>query len=122
MELNSSSIPLTAISTKIPQRLAGYQFHPCDYDEYVAHIRHVFKGPRSRAALLHGGIVGRLAREYLAIDMAALGPSSAVTIHRLGFSIESQGVEYWDDGLTDEELGIICGLHHCFTGMYLRSL
>jgi len=74
--------------------------------------------PRGRAALLRGGIVARIAREHIAIDSALLGPSSAVIAHRLGMHVtDPRGLEFWDDDLTENEIGIICGVHRCFTGM-----
>ncbi|KDR66683.1 hypothetical protein GALMADRAFT_147735 [Galerina marginata CBS 339.88] len=113
-----SSISLDAITTKIPRRLANYKFLPADYHAYVAQRARFFSSsPRTRAALLEGGMTGRLAREHLGIEDAALGPSTAVTIHRLGYSIDcSSGATYWDDKLTPEEIAVICGLHHCYTG------
>src|SRR5271155_3473254 len=51
-------------------------------------------------------------------DCVALGPSSAVTVRRDGFSFED-GTDgtYWDDALSKEEIHIICGLYRCYTGM-----
>jgi hypothetical protein len=46
------------------------------------------------------------------------GPSSSVTAHRLGCSVEDNGATYWDDGLSDDELAVICGLYCCYTGTF----
>jgi hypothetical protein len=68
--------------------------------------------------LLRGGIVARIAREHIDTDSALFGPSSAVIVHRLGIHVvDKNGSELWDDHLTENEIGIICGLHHCYTGM-----
>jgi hypothetical protein len=59
-----------------------------------------------------GGIVARLAREHIDIDVAALGPSTAVTTHNIGLHLTtSDGHVYMDDLLTKEEVDIICGLY-----------
>ena len=71
---------LDDILTIVPIRLSNYIFKPSDYDVYVHHRAMILLSPRGCAALLQGGIVGRLAREHLAIESACLGPSSAVTV------------------------------------------
>ena len=116
-----SSIDLNAFKTRIPRRGANYRFTPADFDLYVAERKQLLATPRARAAILQGGIVGRLAREHLEVDSVAFGPSSSVTVHRLGCSIEDEGagVTYWDDGLTSDELAVICGLYCCYTGMFI---
>jgi hypothetical protein len=104
--------------TLIPIRLSGYRFGPSDYEAYIRHRAQLLTSPRGRAALLRGGIVARIAREHIDTDSALFGPSSAVIVHRLGIHIvENNGSELWDDDLTENEIGIICGLHHCYTGM-----
>ena len=78
----------------------------------------ILSSPRGCAALLQGGIVGHLAREHLAIELACLGPPSTVTVHCIGFNIINKiGKKYWDDELTDDEIDVICRLHCCYTGM-----
>jgi hypothetical protein len=113
-----SSIPLDAIKTRIPRRGANYHFTPTDFGSYVAEREQLLATPRGRAAILQGGIVGRLAKEHLEVDSVTFGPSSSVTAHRLGFSVEVAGITYWDDGLSDDELAIICGLYCCYTGIF----
>jgi hypothetical protein len=108
---------LSDIVTIVPIRLSDYVFKPSDYEVYVHQRAMILSSPRGRAALLRGGIVGRLAREHLSIDSACLGPSPSVTIHRIGFNItDKHGVKYWDDDLTENEINVICGLHHSYTG------
>jgi hypothetical protein len=113
-----SSIPLDSIKTRIPRRGANYHFTPADFGSYVAERKQLLATPRARAAVLRGGIVGRLAKEHLEADSVVFGPSSIVTSHRLGYSVQVAGTIYWDDGLTADELAIICGLYCCYTGMF----
>jgi hypothetical protein len=111
-------LSLSDIVTIVPIRLSDYVFKPSDYEVYVHQRAMILSSPRGRTALLRGGIVGRLAREHMSIDSACLGPSPSVTIHRIGFNItDKRGVKYWDDDLTENEINVICGLHHCYTGM-----
>ena len=107
--------------TLVPIRLSGYRFKPSDYEAYICQCAHILTSPRGLTALLRGGLIARIAREHLGLDSAALGPSSSVTVHRMGLSIVRQdGSKYWDDELTQIEVEVICGLHRCFTGSGLQ--
>ena len=117
-----SSRTLNNDQTLLPMRLSDYQFGSDDYQAYVRHRAQFLTSPRGRAALLRGGIVARIAREHIAIDSALLGPSSAVTTHRLGMHVtDNRGLEFWDDDLTENEIGIICGAYRCFTGIFFGN-
>jgi len=98
-----SSVHLDAFKTRIPRRGAGYLFSLADYGSYVAERKQLLAIPRARAAILRGGIVGRLAKEHLEVDSVTFGPSSSVAAHRIGYSVEANGVTYWDDGLSNDE-------------------
>jgi hypothetical protein len=113
-----SSVDLNAFKTRIPRRGTNYSFTPADFASYIAERKQLLATPRARAAILQGGIVGRLAKEHLEVDSVMFGPSSSVTAHRLGCSVEDAGITYWDDGLSDDELAVICGLYCCYTGMF----
>lgn len=109
---------LSDIFVLVPIRLSDYIFKPSDYEVYVHQRAMILSSPRGRAALLRGGIIGRLAKEHLGIESACLGPSHSVTVHRIGFNVTDKfGIQHWDDELTDTEIDVICGLHHCYTGM-----
>ena len=74
--------------------------------------------PLKDMQLLEGGIIGQIAKEHLGHDSMALGPSTTVTIHHQGFSFtDAASVIYWDDKLTDDEIHMICGVYHCYTGI-----
>ena len=113
-----SSRTLNNDQTLLPMHLSDYQFGSDDYEGYVRHRAQLLMLPRGRAALLQGGIVAWIAREHIAVDSVLLGPSSSVIVHRLAMHItDTSGLEFWDDDLTENEIGIICGVHQCFTGM-----
>ena len=107
--LNNDSIVL-------PMCLSHYQFGSNDYEAYVHHCAQLLMLLQGHAALLQGGIISQISREHISIDSALFGPSSAVTTHRLGIYVTNKdGMEFWDDNLTENEIEIICGVHWCFT-------
>ena len=115
MPTNKTAI--RAARVLIPIRVKEYVFNESDYHSYVREQARILSSPRGRAALLEGGIISRIAKEHLGHDRTVLGPSSAVTVHRQGFSYtDSLGVMHWDDRLTDDEISNICGLYRCYTG------
>ena len=100
----------------------SYIFKPNDYEVYICHHAHFIKSPRGCAALLRGGIVAQIAREHIGLESAMLGPSSVVTVHLIGMHLtDDSGAQFWDDDLNENEIGIVCGLHHCLTGMAFQS-
>jgi len=106
-----------AVRSSISIRVRDYKFGLEDYHAYVQERARILSSPRGRAALLEGGLIGRLAKEHLGHHSAALGPSSAVTQRRQGFSFtDADDITYWDDRLTDDEIHLICGMYHCYTG------
>ncbi|KAF8805350.1 hypothetical protein BYT27DRAFT_7193104, partial [Phlegmacium glaucopus] len=112
------SVPssIKTVCTVIPIRVQDYRFNVSNYHSYIQEQARLLSSPRGRAALLEGGLIGRIAKEHLGHDCAALGPSSAVTVHRQGFSFtDKAGITYWDDKLMDNEILTICGLYHCYT-------
>lgn len=106
------------ISPLISFRPADYKFSARDYQAYVENRTNVLSRPHSRAALLRGGIVWRLAKEHLSLDAALHGPSSAVILNRTGFIFgdKDDAWSLWDDDLVGDEADLICGLHKCYTG------
>ena len=67
---------------------------------------------------LHGGLLGRIAREYLSEDAVLDGPSIEVKWHRAGCVYPSThtGSSYWDDSLTEDEIAVVCGTYVLYTG------
>jgi hypothetical protein len=80
----------------------------------------VLTSPQGRAALLRGGIVGRIAKEFLSMDGVLDGPSVEVTAHRVGYIAPSgkDNTRFCDDQLTDNEIAIICGTYSLYTGEF----
>ncbi|KAK7031254.1 hypothetical protein VNI00_013505 [Paramarasmius palmivorus] len=92
-------------------RPRDYEFNLLDYASYV-HQRNLFlQTPRGRAAVLLGGIVGRIASDIVSIDDIVEGPRQMMDLRGFGECITFQSEHYWDDQLTEEELDLICGLY-----------
>lgn len=103
----------------VPVRLPEYKFTLDDYYAYEQQRAALLSDPRiARAALLRGGIVWRLAVATLSFDDVLEGPTTAATLRRQGVVIKTsdKSVDLCDDGLSQVEFNIICGLHHCLTG------
>lgn len=87
-----------------------------DYAYYVDTQTSFLSLPRGRAAILRGGIVWRLAIEYLgdrAEHFVAHGPSDDVL--RFGRQRFYNGGEFWDDDLTETEMDLICGVYKLYS-------
>jgi hypothetical protein len=108
-----SNIPI------LPIRLTGYQFTQKDYLVYEKHRASILSSQRGRAALLCGGIVWRLAKDFLSADAVLQGPSPAATVHRWGFKAATsrEDCKLHDDDLSELDLDLICGVYRCYTGM-----
>jgi hypothetical protein len=105
----------------VPIRLPGYKFTQDDYYAYEQQRAALLSDPRvARSALLRGGIVWRLAVATLSFDDVLEGPTTAATLQRRGIIVRTSddSTDLCDDGLSQLELDIICGLHRCYTGMF----
>ena len=105
----------------VPSRLFGYTFSIQDYYAYEQERAALLKNPRiARSALLRGGIVWRLAVTTMSFDDVLEGPSTAVTVYRQGniFNTADSSVNLCDDGLSQDEMDVICGLHYCQNGKF----
>lgn len=102
----------------VPIRLSGYRFTTRDYNAYLHQRAAILSGPGGRAALLQGGILWRLAVQETSFDSVIQGPSSSVLIHRSGIAYEDpqSGNRFWDDGLSENQVLLLCGAYICYTG------
>ena len=75
-------------------------------------------------AFLWGGILGRIAKEYLSKDGVLDGPLIEITAHRVGYlgPSESNDIKYCDDQLMEDEIAIICGTYSLHTHKITFSL
>ncbi|KAE9402071.1 hypothetical protein BT96DRAFT_782134, partial [Gymnopus androsaceus JB14] len=97
-------------------RPKGYQFSIVDYHSYRATLEDFLRSPRGRAAILKGGLVARLAEDFITFESVGLGPSDDVLqFGHCQKSCQDPSLGYWDDELTVEELDLICGVYRVDT-------
>src|SRR6202522_1977880 len=109
------------LAITVPVRLPDYAFTRDDYYAYEQERAALLSNPRiARSALLRGGIVWCLAVATLSFNDVLKGPTTAATVHRQGivFKTSDNSTDLCDDGLTQLELDVICGLHYCYTGLF----
>ena len=101
-------------------RQIDHTFTTADFDVAMQACQSVLSSPQGRAALLRGGIVGRIAKEFLSVDGVLDGPSVEVTAHRVGYIALSgkDDSRYCDDQLTANEIAIICGTYSLYSGKF----
>ncbi|KAJ6524934.1 hypothetical protein B0H19DRAFT_931432 [Mycena capillaripes] len=87
-----------------------------DYNAYVSIRSSFFRSRRGRAALLYGGIIGRLARSEVSNEEVLRGPSDDALLEGICLWDGKSPFAYWDDYLTEEEIDLICGVYHVSTG------
>ncbi|KAJ7137624.1 hypothetical protein C8R43DRAFT_1019908 [Mycena crocata] len=106
-----------------PNRVLGLESRPVgyiptlvDHDLYVNQRESFLRSPRGRAALLAGGIIGRLARDIADERSVFNGPSDGVLTTGVCLWNETNAIAYWDDTLTEDEIDLICGVDRIATG------
>lgn len=87
-----------------------------DYLIYKHYCNSFFHSSRGRAAILAGGLIARLARDYVDMSEIYYGPSNDVTTDGKCYYHEHT-MGYWDDCLTEHEVDLICGVYRVDTGM-----
>ena len=109
----SSDEPLSKAYTPVSFWREKYQFTPLDFESAMLHSKSILQAAGGRAAILRGGILDHILQECLSVDGMLNGPSAEVTLHCAGFVIPSKvpGYSYWDDDLTEYEIGIIIHRH-----------
>jgi hypothetical protein len=99
------------------ERHEGYIPGAADYEAYENARDAFLRSPRARAALLKGGIVWRLAMEFIEPGLVLAGPSDDALVCGQPFRPTAGDLEYWDDELTVDELDLICGVYRVRTGI-----
>ena len=119
-----SDKPLSKSYSPVSFQKEKHKFTKLDFDSAMLHSKATLQSAGGRAAMLHGGILSRIAQEFLSIDGVLEGPSAEVTLHRTGFVTpsESPGYSYWDDGLTEDEIATIIGTYAMYTGIFFFSV
>ncbi|KAI0740369.1 hypothetical protein C8Q76DRAFT_590759, partial [Earliella scabrosa] len=85
-----------------------------EYRAYEEWARALLIKPRVRAAILHGGVVWRIALELLGLDAigrTTAGPSEECHVYGHEFLAPSRQDPLYDDQLMLNELSVICGVY-----------
>ncbi|KZT36458.1 hypothetical protein SISSUDRAFT_1130375 [Sistotremastrum suecicum HHB10207 ss-3] len=100
-------------------RTEDVKFVPEDYENYKAHCARLLSRPGGRAALSHGGLIWRIAKQYIGAESVLNGPSTDATVYGLcwGFHVKSSSYEgqVFDDLLTFDVASALCGVVNCFS-------
>jgi hypothetical protein len=102
-------------------RAQNYRPDAADYAAYEMARNAFLRFSHARAALLRGGILWRLAMEALEPNDAVQGPSDHIIDHGLVI-LSSNGVQYWDDNLSEDECDLICGVYKVYTSMFILQV
>lgn len=98
-------------------RLSGYKFTVQDYQHYMAKCRAILRGSNARAALLAGGIIWRLALDFVDIKRATEGPSQVARGEGKVYARDGEHFLY-DDVLDANTAAILCGMYCLPTGKF----
>ena len=102
----------------IPYHLSNYVFTVADFLAYENYCQHLVIQSLGQAMLLKGGIVNKIALQFLDKNIALDGPSAAVVKYGIGSCFIEDRIYYWDDNLDDVQINIICGTYICETGKF----
>ena len=120
LPLSVSSLNSTVLRDYKPSRFRHleHMFDVGDFEEAMMQCKVLLTSSCGRAAMLKGGIVGRIAKEYLSVDSVLHGPSVEITTHCVGYfgPVASGDKRYCDDELTAHEIAVICGTYTIYTG------
>ncbi|KAK0458337.1 uncharacterized protein EV420DRAFT_1236530, partial [Desarmillaria tabescens] len=98
-------------------RHVNYKPNPLDFATYQSLCKGFLCSQRGQAALLAGGILAQIARDYIPDDEVYMRPSHDVYSSGVCFVKDSEsGASYWDDQLTDDEINLLCGVYMVETG------
>ncbi|PPR00153.1 hypothetical protein CVT24_005054 [Panaeolus cyanescens] len=103
----------------LPYRTKDHIFTDNDYLTYVTGVENALAEKRlARAALMRGGFVWRIAKTMVSTDWVIDGPCglSDNGEEMQVVKDEKTGEVYVDDGLSQLEEDLLCGLMECFTG------
>lgn len=97
-------------------RVATDKFSAADYDSYLQDVATFVRQRHGRAALLAGGILWRITKDLLSFSDALNGPLARYS--GMFTATDTNGNEYVDDALTEEETDFLCGLYTKCTGEF----
>ena len=94
---------------------AGYTFTSIDFVAYEQLHNEYLCSSRGCIALLAGRLVGHLVREVVSFDEVFQG--CLENVYKSGIFISPGETGYYDDVLSEQEINLICGVHHVGRGL-----
>ncbi|KAL0061150.1 hypothetical protein AAF712_012020 [Marasmius tenuissimus] len=91
-----------------------------DFSTYRFARNEFLRGQNGRAAGLAGGVIGRIAKEVLNEEDVIHGPEVPRVFSEGKCFFTHEGIGYWDNVLTEEEIDLICGVYY-FTTDHTRD-
>ncbi|KAH0825905.1 hypothetical protein J3R83DRAFT_7658 [Lanmaoa asiatica] len=101
------SLPPSLFSRR--EREAGFIPTHFDFYAYQSIVEILVMQPRVRAAVLRGGILGRICSPYISLDEVADGPSPDVLRYGLRWKVEGSDQILVEDFISEEEIALLCG-------------
>ncbi|KAK0462939.1 uncharacterized protein EV420DRAFT_1521732, partial [Desarmillaria tabescens] len=105
----------------IPYRPLGFKPEISDYAYYVRKRGTLLEDPAiARAALMHGGLIWRIAMEHVSSsDVILSGPGQDMGRYGMRHTLEPQGgsrdrCHLWTESLSEDQIDIICGVYRIY--------
>ncbi|KAJ7722415.1 hypothetical protein B0H16DRAFT_1334732, partial [Mycena metata] len=92
-----------------------------DYCAYAASYTRLLMSLCGCAAMMYGGVIGRLARSIVPLEEVLRGLTEDVTVDGLCLWDRVSQYAYWCDDLTLQEIDLLCGVYHISTGLFFLS-
>ncbi|KAF9269027.1 hypothetical protein L218DRAFT_916545 [Marasmius fiardii PR-910] len=83
-----------------------------DFFAYEAVRNEFLRSERGRAAVMAGGLIGRIALEVVTEEAVVYGPDAGSILQSGSCIFEDSGIGFWDQSLTEEEIDLICGVYY----------
>ncbi|KAG1721295.1 hypothetical protein EDB19DRAFT_1646587 [Suillus lakei] len=97
----------------------NWQLVFADYIVYEQHHHEFMNQPHTRVALLHGGLIWRLALHSLGFDvLPSVLDSISWEAVLFGLMLDVNGQTYFDDELSEEEVDFMCGTYYVHTSKF----
>ncbi|KAJ8074588.1 hypothetical protein PM082_015491 [Marasmius tenuissimus] len=92
-------------------QLSGYQADIHNLRAYEAVHDQFLHSNRGCAAVMYGGIMGRITREVVMDEDVIHGPDPDTVYHQGHCFLDTPEARYWDDELSKEEIDLMCGVY-----------
>lgn len=109
---NKQALPLLTSPPPLfthTEREEGFSPSHFDFHAYQGIVKALLMQPRLRAAVLRGGILGRICSPYITLKELAEGPSSDTVRYGLRWKAKGEDVVFVEDYISEDEVQLLCG-------------